>query len=86
MEYGRRGGRVQVNFLQYMELVKRVDNLEAFMNKKEVIQDIELTKNDIMKDLDDKGIKYNPRDRKDILQELLNNEVDICLNDKPEQV
>ena len=75
MGNGRRGGRVQVNMLQYMELVERVDKLEALIKPKEVEQnsdeEIVLTKNELMISLDKKGIKYNPRDKKDVLVELL---------------
>ena len=86
MSYGRRGGRIQVNMLQYMELVERVEKLEAQIKPKEVEQktiklnkepdgeDV-LTKNKAMALLDEKGIKYNPRDKKEVLIELLNSEV-----------
>lgn len=72
--YGRkRGGSVQVNRMQYMELVERVEKLEALVKPKEVEQDKkpELTKNEVMKALDKKGITYNIRDKKVILVELL---------------
>ena len=36
MEYGRRGGRVQVNMLQFREPVGRVEKLEALVKPKEV--------------------------------------------------
>ena len=69
MPQGRRGGRVQVNMMQYMELVERVDKLEALIKPKEVEQnsdeEIVLTKNELMISLDKKGIKYNPRDKKE---------------------
>jgi hypothetical protein len=86
MPNGKRGGRVQVNMMQYYELVDRVTVLEAIVSKLDLAKPeaVELTKNDIMKALDDKRIKYNPRDRKDILQELLNNEVTKCLDDQTE--
>ena len=72
--YGKRGGRVQVNMMQYQELVERVETLEAILIKKEVEkpETAEPTKPDIMKALDDKGIKYNSRDKKDVLIGLLN--------------
>lgn len=75
MPSGRRGGRVQVNMMQYQELVERVEKLEALIKPKEVEQNLDeetvLTKNEIMSLLDNKGITYNPRDKKDILIELL---------------
>ena len=74
--YSKRGGRVQVNVLQFNELKERVANLEAQSAPKEVEQDEPvLTKNQIIALLDEKGIEYNPRDKKDILIELLNKEV-----------
>ena len=75
MPQGRRDGRVQVNMMQYMELVERVDKLEALVKPKEVEQNSDeetvLTKNELMISLDKKGIQYNPRDKKDVLIELL---------------
>lgn len=110
MSYGRRGGRIQVNMLQYMELVERVEKLEALIKPKEVEhirEDVSvmhpkgfsypeneeensdkeknvLTKNKVMALLDEKGIKYNPRDKKDVLIELLNKEVETCQEDQTE--
>ena len=71
--YGKRGGRVQVNMMQYQELVERVEKLEALVKPKEVDQEFlpDLTKDEVMKALDKKGIKYNIRDKKDVLIELL---------------
>jgi ATP-dependent protease HslVU (ClpYQ) ATPase subunit len=100
--YSKRGGRVQVNMMQYYELVERVENLEKLHNKEEVkheaiepaeenevieadeVEKIVLTKNKAMALLDEKGIKYNPRDKKDVLVELLNNEVETCQEDQTE--
>lgn len=75
----KRGGRVQVNMLQFYELVDRVEKLEAQnAEKKEEQEEKEpvLTKKDVIALLDEKGIKYNPRDKKDALIELLNKEVE----------
>ena len=88
--YGKRGGRVQVNMMQYQELVERVEKLEALINvegriitRKEVSvihpkgfipgKDAkkEMTKQQIMKSLDEKDIKYNIRQKKDVLLKLL---------------
>jgi ATP-dependent protease HslVU (ClpYQ) ATPase subunit len=100
--YSKRGGRVQVNMMQYYELVERVENLEKLHKKEEVkheaiepaeenevieadeVEKIALTKNKAMALLDEKGIKYNPRDKKDVLVELLNNEVETCQEDQTE--
>lgn len=84
--YSKRGGRVQVNMMQYNELVERVENLEAQNKPKEVEQKEEsvLSKKDVMALLDDKDIKYNPRDKKDVLIELLNKEVELCQKDQTE--
>lgn len=88
--YSKRGGRVQVNMMQYQELVERVEKLEtqndkkedvrpkSIINKvditKEEVETVVLTKNEAMALLDEKEIKYNPRDKKDVLIELLNTE------------
>ena len=81
--YGRkRGGSVQVNMMQYQELVERVERLESLIVKDHVEQSqitetavvtetVVLTKIETMTLLDEKGIKYNPRDKKGILIELL---------------
>ena len=69
---GKRGGRVQVNMMQYMELVARVEKLETMIGKNVVEEsNPELTKKEIVKLLDKKGIEYNIRDKKDILIKLL---------------
>ncbi len=89
----KRGGRIQVNMLQYYELVERVEKLEAQNVQEDVKQEepeeitqeesgedstiLEvLTKPQVMALLDEKGTKYNPRDKKDVLIELLNSEVE----------
>ena len=70
---GRRGGRVQVNMLQYMELVERVEKLEALVKPKEVkqVKEPALTKEEIMSRLDKKGIKYNLKTTKAKLIKLM---------------
>lgn len=93
--YSKRGGRVQVNMMQFHELVERVDKLEAENKPKEVEQkpiklekptdgENVLTKNKVMALLDKKGIKYDNRKRKDVLIELLNKEVETCQEDQTE--
>jgi hypothetical protein len=82
---GKRGGRVQVNMMQYMELVERVEGLEAIVKNIDVAPPVEaeLTKPNIMKALDNAGVKYNPRDKKEVLSELLSG-VEICQDDQTE--
>jgi len=77
---GKRGGRVQVNMMQYYELVDRVlalENALSELTKKDTVKDTsdEITKKYVIESLNAKGIKHNPRDRKEVLVDLLNNEV-----------
>lgn len=84
--YSKRGGRVQVNMMQYRELENRVDALEKaakskpveLKKKPETINktDSGPTKPDVIKMLKDKNIKHDPRDKKDVLIELLNKSED----------
>lgn len=70
--YGRRGGRVAVNRMQYAELLERVDALEkAVYGTKD-----ELTKPEIIDKLKESGVEFNPRDKKDVLLSLLNKETE----------
>jgi len=85
---GRRGGRVQVNVLQYQELVERVERLEAILQKPDIgkVGQDDLTKKDIMEMLDHRGISYTTRDTRDDLIAFLNDEgADKCQKDKQEQ-
>ena len=78
--YGKRGGRVQVNVMQFMELKERVAVLEnalSELTKKDTVKDTSedgMTKKDVIDLLDAQGIKYNPRDKKEVLLDLLNSE------------
>ncbi|MBW1853101.1 MAG: hypothetical protein JRJ00_00210 [Deltaproteobacteria bacterium] len=82
----KRGGSVQVNMLQFYELVQRVEKLEELIKEKPETktskEDSNVTKNDVMALLDEKGIKYNPRDKKEVLVELLNEGLEICQKDQ----
>ena len=71
---GRRGGRIQVNFLQFMELTERVERLEAAIFKDNISleSDNELTKQDIKDLLDQQGISYTTKHTKEDLLGLLN--------------
>ena len=88
--YGKRGGRVQVNMMQFYELVERVTALENALSKtkvKEVVKDTsedEMTKKEVIDLLVSNGIKHNPRDKKEVLLDLLNNEVESCQEDRTE--
>lgn len=64
---GKRGGRVQVNVLQYMELVQRVEELEKAVYGKPD----SMTKNEVIEKLKESGIEFNPRDKKEVLMSLL---------------
>lgn len=89
--YSKRGGRVQVNMMQFYELVERVENLENALSndngKKEQVKKSsdEPTKKEVIAMLDEHPeIKYNPRDKKEVLLSLLNKEVDTCQDDQTE--
>lgn len=71
---GRRGGRVQVNALQFMELEERVAKLEALLidTNTEVEGNDSLTREDIMEILDKQHISYRKKDTRDVLLGLLN--------------
>lgn len=68
---GRRGGRVQVNMLQYLELVERIDRLESLVLKVGKEEESDLTKKEIMEQLDALSISYNARSRREELLSLL---------------
>lgn len=78
--HSKRGGRVQVNMMQYRELENRVDALEKAgkpiesKTKPETNEkpDTTVTKAVVIKMLKDKNVKHDPRDKKDVLLELLN--------------
>ncbi len=82
----KRGGRVQVNMMQFYELVERVDKLEQLLKEKvsEPEEGHAPTKPEVMASLDEKGIKYNPRDKKDVLIGLLNKGQETCQEDQTE--
>ena len=90
--YGKRGGRVQVNMMQFYELVERVAALENALSKlkvneeaqEEVPVDGEMTKKEVIESLVSKGVKHNPRDKKEVLLSLLNTEVELCQEDRTE--
>jgi len=59
--------------------IRRIESLvkKGFVDADEPIPSAELTKKDIMALLDEKGIEYNPRDKKDELIELLGGDNDV---------
>lgn len=63
---GRRGGRTQVTKIEFMGLEARVARLEKMLETTR-----EMTKNEVMEVLDAQEIKYNPRDKKEVLMDLL---------------
>ena len=65
--YTKRGGRVNVSKMAFEELVNRVVALELITTQNKDSK----TKNDVMAELDEKGIDYNPRDKKEVLENLL---------------
>lgn len=68
----KRGGRVQVNMMQYYELVRRVEKLEnALIDNNEVKKETELTNGEMREMLTKRGISFTTRNTKEELLQLL---------------
>lgn len=70
----KRGGRVQVNMMQYYELVQRVEKLEKalFDSQIEVVKkDSELTNGEIKEILTQRNIPFTTRNTKEELLKLM---------------
>lgn len=70
----KRGGRVQVNMMQYQELVNRVDALEKILFDKQletVREESELTKGEIKEILMKRDVPFTTKNTKEELLGLL---------------